>query len=134
MLTISICTNIEKYAIGKHCNDMEKYANTICVLVKHVSYTELCRIIFQYSSIPELRQLSSRYSLYKALVEIRQPIQFTYFPYLYSSELRQLTSCYYLYKTLLEIRQHIQFEYFSISVHFRIMPSEIALFSEWTET
>ena len=63
-LTISICTNIEKYAIGQHCNNMEKYANTIRVLVTHVSYTEFREHnsrIFQYSSIPELRQLSSRY-------------------------------------------------------------------------
>ena len=49
-----------KYVIGQHCNNMEKYANTICVLVTHVSYTELREHdshIFQYSSIPELRQL-----------------------------------------------------------------------------
>ena len=61
---------------------MEKYANTIPVLVTHVSYTELHEHnsrIFQYSSILELRQLSPCYSLYKTPVEIRQPNQFAYF-------------------------------------------------------
>ena len=68
MLTILICTNIEKYAIGQqHSNNMEKYANTICVLITHVSYIELREHnshIFQYSSIPELCQLSLPYSLF----------------------------------------------------------------------
>ena len=61
---------------------MEKYANTIRVLVTHVSYTELRdhnSRIFQYSSIPELRKISSHYSMYKTPVEIRQPNQFAYF-------------------------------------------------------
>ena len=80
-VTISICTNIEKYAIGQHCN-MEKYSNMIRILTMHVSYTELHEHnshIFQYSSIPELRQLSSCYSLYKTHLEICQLIQLVYF-------------------------------------------------------
>ena len=97
--TIWICTNIEKYAKGQHYN-MEKYANTIRVVVTHVSYTELrehSSRIFQYSSILELCQLSSRYSLHNTLVEIRQHIQFAYFSiFVLSSGVRQLSSRYSL--------------------------------------
>ena len=86
-LTMSMCTNIEKYAVGQHHNNMVKYANTIRVLVTHVSYTELHEhaqfAFIRYSSVPELRRLSSRYSLYETPVEICQPIQFAH---LYTSE------------------------------------------------
>ena len=98
-VTISICTNIEKYAMGQHCN-MEKYSNMIHILTMHVSYTELHEHnphIFQYSSIPELCQLSSCYSLYKTHLEI--------------------------------ICQLIQLVYFSVFVDFRITPTQFALFS-----
>ena len=55
-LTILMCTNVEKYVIRQHCNNMEKYANMIRILIMHVSYTKLHEHnlrIFQYSSNPE---------------------------------------------------------------------------------
>ena len=59
---------------------MEKYANMIRILVTHVSYTELRNLcIVQYSSILELHQLSSGYSLYNTPT-------FSIFPYLYTQE------------------------------------------------
>ena len=45
---IWIHTDIEKYVKGQHCNNMEKYANTIRVLVTHVSLYRITRTQFTY--------------------------------------------------------------------------------------